>query len=82
MTVITLLTQQDCHWCDQSKKILARLSDEHAVRVEEISMDTDEGRALALLHGVVFAPGVLLDGQLVSFGRPSEKKLRRRLSAA
>lgn len=81
MNVITLLTQRNCHWCEQSKEILARLSTEHSLRVEEISMDTDEGRALALQHGVVFAPGVLIDGQMFSFGRPSEKKLRRRISA-
>lgn len=41
-----------------------------------IGLDTATGRDLALRRGVLFAPGVLIDGELFSYGRVSEKKLR------
>lgn len=79
MTVITLLTQTSCSFCDQAKETLARLGREEAFQTEEISLETERGRALGERHGVLFAPGVLVDGTLLSFGRLSERKLRREL---
>jgi hypothetical protein len=52
---------------------------DHPLRVEEISLDSDGGRALAARAGVLFAPGIFLDGTLFGFGRVSERKLRRML---
>jgi len=79
MTQVTLLTQDDCALCDHAKDVLARVAADHLLQVEEIRLDTPEGRALALQHGVLFAPGVLLDGAAFCYGRLSEKKLRRTL---
>ncbi len=79
MTVVTLLTQASCAFCDQAKETLVRLSQEHSLDIVEISLDSDEGRALGERHGVVFAPGVLIEGAFFSFGRLSERKLRREL---
>ena len=79
MTVVTLLTQTSCAFCDQAKETLARLSREQPFETEEISLETEKGRALGERHGVVFAPGVLVDGAFFSFGRLSERKLRREL---
>ena len=79
MTVVTLLTQTSCTFCDQAKETLARLSRERPFEMEEISLETEEGRALGERHGVVFAPGVLVNGAFFSFGRLSERKLRREL---
>jgi glutaredoxin len=76
---ITLLTQADCAFCDQAKKVLARLNDQHPLEIEEIRLDSAQGRALAVQHAVLFAPGVLLNGAMFSHGRVSEKKLRRAL---
>lgn len=80
MHTVTLLTQENCTWCDQAKDILQDVSTTHPLVIEEVELASTEGRNLALRHGVVFAPGILLDGQMFSFGRLSEKKLRRRLS--
>ena len=77
--VVTLLTQPDCAMCVQAKQILARTSCEGLTTVEEVDLHTETGRDLALRHGVMFAPGVLVAGEAFSFGRLSEKKLRRRL---
>jgi hypothetical protein len=77
---VTLLTQADCALCDHAKRVLARVGADHLLQVSEISLTTDQGRQLALRHGVLFAPGVLLDGQPFAYGRLSEKKLRRTLA--
>ena len=79
MSVVTLLTQTSCTFCEQAKETLARLSEEESFETEEISLETEEGRALGERHGVLFAPGVLVDGDFFSFGRLSERKLRREL---
>lgn len=81
MTTITLLTQPACTYCEHAKEVLSRVALEHPLQVEEIPLDSPEGRALATRHGVVFAPGILVDGDILGFGRLSEKKLRRRLVA-
>ena len=82
---ITLLTQQDCSLCDQAKSLLAQLQGAHGlgvtVHIEELALDTDRGRQLAEQAGVLFAPGVLLDGQPFSHGRLSERKLHKALLA-
>lgn len=38
------------------------------------------GRAMAAAAGMAFPPGVLLDGEPFSYGRLSERKLRRELA--
>lgn len=82
MTRITLLTQSDCGFCDRAKEILHYLSSEFDFTVTEIDMTSDEGRELAIKHAVLFAPGLLIDDELFSYGRPSERKLRKTLAQA
>jgi glutaredoxin len=79
MTAITLLTQEDCAFCEHAKKVLARVGADHPVEVTEIGMASEQGRALAAQARVQFAPGVLVDGRPFSYGRLSERKLRRAL---
>lgn len=76
---ITLLTQNSCTFCEDAKQVLNRLGREFAIRVREIDLAGDEGRRLALAGGLLFAPGVLVDGRSFSYGRLSERKLRRTL---
>jgi hypothetical protein len=78
--VVTVLTQSDCRFCAHADTVLARVGRDYPLTVRHIPLDSDEGRALAARHGVLFAPGVLLDGALVSYGRLSERRLRRQLS--
>lgn len=80
MTSITLLTQPSCSSCDRAKEILSRLVLEFPLTVQEVGLDTDEGESLAIKHAVMFAPGVLIDGEMFSYGRLSENKLRKRLA--
>ena len=79
MTVITLLTQADCAYCGHARKVLARVGDDHPLEITEIDITSDPGRMLAARAGVVFAPGLLVDGRPFGYGRISERRLRRTL---
>lgn len=73
---ITLLTQHDCNYCDHAKDVLGRIREDYPLRITEINLASEDGQNLALRAGVMFAPGVLVDGEPFSFGRLSERKLR------
>lgn len=76
---ITLLTQSSCGLCEHAKEVLGRVAEDFAVSVTEVDLRTDAGRRLAEGAGVLFAPGVLVEEQPFSYGRLSERKLRRLL---
>lgn len=78
-TQVTLVTQEECSFCDAAKDVLHRLTEEHDLRVHVVGLDDPEGRSLAERGGLVFPPGVFIEGELFSHGRLSERKLRRHL---
>ena len=85
MTEITLLTQEDCGYCEHARQVLARVGEDHPLDITEIDMRGEQGRILAARAGVMFAPGLLVDGRPFGYGRISERRLRRalqRLAAA
>lgn len=79
MIEVVLLTREDCGLCDHAKEVLARVAVDFALTVREVDLATGEGMALAEAGGIVFPPGVFLDGEPFSYGRLSERKLRREL---
>ena len=79
MVEVTLLTQENCAFCEQAKEVLGRLSGEYPISVRELDLATTEGQELAWHGGVMFPPGIFVAGVPFSYGRPSEKKLRREL---
>lgn len=76
---VVLLTQEDCALCQRGKDLLERLALEFPLAVETRDLASEQGRALAERGGVMFPPGLFLDGQPFSYGRVSERKLRREL---
>lgn len=76
---VTLLTQPACVLCEVAKAVLSRVGAEYSLAVTEVDLASPQGRELATRHGVLFAPGLILDGRPFSYGRLSEKKLRRHL---
>jgi hypothetical protein len=76
---ILLLTQEHCGFCEQAKEILDRLSREYWLSVSTLDMGSPKGQDLAMEGGLLFPPGVLIDGEPFSYGRLSERKLRREL---
>lgn len=80
MTRITLLTKPDCDLCDHAKEVLARVAADAAVEVETVDLGSEQGQQLAERAGMAFPPGVLIDGEPFSYGRLSERKLRKALA--
>lgn len=76
---ITLLTQENCAYCDQAREVLRRLSAEYPISVNKLDLGSPEGQALAERGGVMFPPGIFIGGESFSYGRLSERKLRREL---
>lgn len=76
---ILLLTQDNCGFCDAAKVILDRLSAKYPLSISSLSLDSPNGRELAKKGGILFAPGIFIDGKAFSYGRPSEGKLRREI---
>ncbi len=74
---ILLLTQEQCGFCEQAKEILDRLSREYWLSISTLNMDSMEGQRLAIQGGLLFPPGLVIDGEPFSYGRLSERKLRR-----
>jgi len=82
VTHVTLLTKADCDLCQHAKAVLDRVAVDTPLRIETVDLASDRGRALAESAGMAFPPGVFLDGEAFSYGRLSERKLRRALAAA
>lgn len=76
---VLVLTQERCDQCDRAGELLARLCDEYPLRVRTLALDSSEGRQLAASGGILFAPGIFVGGAAFSYGRLSERKLRREL---
>ncbi len=76
---VTLLTQQNCSFCDQAKEILDRLSPRYGFAITTLDLGSVGGQQLLERGGVMFPPGIFIDGEPFSYGRPSERKLRREL---
>lgn len=77
--VVTLLTQPQCASCDEAKALLARLGGEYPLTVSTRDLASADGQELAARGGIMFPPGIFLDGEPFSYGRPSERKLRKEL---
>lgn len=76
---VLLLTQAHCHFCEQAEALLTRLAPEYGFSVSTLDIASPEGQSLAERNGIFFPPGIFLDGVSFSYGRPSERKLRREL---
>ncbi len=76
---VLLLTQDHCGFCAEAKQTLGRLAAEYGFSVSLLDMGSAEGQALAARGGILFPPGLFLEGEPFSYGRLPERKLRREL---
>ncbi|MGI9020889.1 MAG: glutaredoxin family protein [Solirubrobacterales bacterium] len=76
---VLVLTQEDCELCERARELLARLSEEYPFSIRALASASSQGRELAASGGILFAPGIFIDGVPFSYGRVSERKLRREL---
>ena len=77
MTEIVLLTKGDCNLCEHAKATLGRLGEEFELDMRELSLDSGEGVRLARDSNAPFPPVVFVNGEAFSYGRLSERKLRK-----
>lgn len=82
MTSVLLLTKENCSLCDDAKDVLEKLRPHYGLEIQSISLESEEGRRLALTSSAAFPPVVFVDGELFSYGRLSERRLRRALTPA
>lgn len=82
---VILLTAEGCAFCERAKALLEELALDYRLEVTTVDIASPEGARLALANRLLFPPGILLDGALLSYGRPSAGRLRsefeRRLGA-
>jgi len=73
---IVILTQQDCGSCEAAKAIVERLARKYPLSVSAILFDSSDGISLAEEGGVLFPPGIFINGKRFSYGGLSERRLR------
>lgn len=78
---VLLISSEGCKFCDEAERLFQRLATEYDLEVETRTTEDPGVRTLALTHGVLFPPGIFIDGTLVQYGRPSERLIRQRLDA-
>jgi glutaredoxin len=76
---VVLLTQADCHFCEQAEQVLGRIRKDYEIDVRALPVSAPQAEPLLRDGGVLFPPGVFVDGEPFSYGRLSERKLRREL---
>lgn len=76
---ILLLIQENCEFCEQAKEILERLRLEYPLTIAILELNSPEGQILAAQGGIFSPPGVFINAISFSYGRVSERKLRREL---
>ena len=77
MGQVILLTAEGCAFCEQAKILLDQLATDYQLVVTTVDIASPDGTRLALTNRLLFPPGILLDGALLSYGRPSAGRLRR-----
>ncbi len=73
---VVILTQQHCASCDLAKAVVERLARKYPLSVSAVLLDSHDGAALAEDGGVLFPPGVFINGKLFCYGGLSERMLR------
>ena len=75
---LTLVTTDDCHFCERARKVL----DELGVEVHEIGAASGEAHELAARGILLSVLPVLTDGErAIAYGRFSARRLRKELGS-
>ena len=77
---VTVVTSPACHFCADAQETLAEFARAYPLDVRTVDMASDEGRAIVRRHRAPMAPVVLVDDQLIGWGRLSRGKLDRCLA--
>ena len=76
MSRVILITSLGCTPCLRVKRILKELQAEMAdLAVEEMDFTSPAGSKLAMQHGILYPPAVLLDGNLIAKGKIDAERM-------
>lgn len=76
---MTFITQPDCSSCERAEAIIERMAADFSIRVLRLQFQSERGRQIAEEWAAMFPPVILIDGNLFSQARLSEKDLRKEL---
>ena len=76
---VLILTQDGCRFCHEAEALLECLAHEFPLQVRTMDVSTPEGEAIALRGGLLFPPGIVVDGTPLSYGRASDGRLRQEI---
>ena len=78
---VVLVESSGCHLCEDAAATLEELAPRHRLLVRRFDLSSAEGRAIMRAHRAPMPPIVVIDGELLGWGRISRGKLGRRLDA-
>ncbi len=76
---VVLVEAPACHLCEDAARALKQIARERALSVRQVDIASAEGRAIVRRHRAPMPPVVIIDGELLGWGRLSRGKLQRRL---
>ena len=76
---VVLVEAPACHLCEDAADALEEIGRQRPLSVRRVDIGSAEGRAIVRRCRAPMPPVVLVDGQLLGWGRLSRGKLRRRL---
>lgn len=79
MVQVTVVTSRACHLCEEALEVLDAAGRTYPIAVHTVAIGAPDGRAIVREHRAPMTPVVLVDGELLGWGRLSRGKLRRRL---
>ena len=77
---VVLVTSEGCHLCADALRAFEEAGSEYPLQVRQVDLESDDGRAIARATRAPMPPIVVVDGQLLGWGRLSRGKLRRLLA--
>ena len=78
---VVLVEAPACHLCHDASEALDDAARSYRLAVRRVDIASPEGRAVVRQHRAPMPPVVVVDGELLGWGRLSRGKLRRRLEA-
>lgn len=69
---LTLLTTPDCHLCEHARRVIARLSRDRSIVLEELAWDSPVAQARVRGDRIPFAPALYIEDTFCAYGRISE----------
>jgi hypothetical protein len=81
-TLILMGEHQPCDLCDHARAVMRRVIGDHPMELTVLHNDAPDATSVAAAAGAAaIRPVLIIDGYPVAYGRLSERRLRRDLSA-